>query len=247
MLEFRRSADRRTMGSFNQPATPDVGAGPPIAVALREHSFGRRMLRYTNSVTDGYPFLQSNDGRHSHPPDARPTRRTSPRGARLREFGVTLRNLPRPRTHRHRRAIRPRSGARQACVKATPSSGLSSSRLPRRSQTPRDIGDRLAARRIKLSWAARSTTPTDPMGKMFFNILATFTEFEVDLLRMRTREGMAVAGLEASDRSCRQQTELRRMHGTRTPPQRTVRTSPDPPSTAPSQAWKLLLHKRSRL
>ena len=31
------------------------------------------------------------------------------------------------------------------------------------------------------------------MGKMFFNILATFAEFEVDLLRMRTREGMAVA------------------------------------------------------
>lgn len=28
---------------------------------------------------------------------------------------------------------------------------------------------------------------------MFFNILATFAEFEVDLLRMRTREGMAVA------------------------------------------------------
>jgi len=36
-------------------------------------------------------------------------------------------------------------------------------------------------------------TPTDPMGKMFFNILATFAEFEVDLLRMRTREGMAIA------------------------------------------------------
>jgi DNA invertase Pin-like site-specific DNA recombinase len=34
------------------------------------------------------------------------------------------------------------------------------------------------------------------MGKMFFNILATFAEFEVDLvdlLRLRTREGMAIA------------------------------------------------------
>jgi DNA invertase Pin-like site-specific DNA recombinase len=31
------------------------------------------------------------------------------------------------------------------------------------------------------------------MAKMFFNILATFAEFEVDLLRMRTREGMAIA------------------------------------------------------
>ena len=35
--------------------------------------------------------------------------------------------------------------------------------------------------------------PNDPMGKMFFNILATFAEFEADLLRMRTREGMAIA------------------------------------------------------
>ena len=31
------------------------------------------------------------------------------------------------------------------------------------------------------------------MGKCFFNILATFAEFEVDLLRIRTREGMAIA------------------------------------------------------
>ena len=28
---------------------------------------------------------------------------------------------------------------------------------------------------------------------MFFNILATFAAFEVDLLRMRTRKGLAVA------------------------------------------------------
>ncbi|WP_020393492.1 recombinase family protein [Kribbella catacumbae] len=35
--------------------------------------------------------------------------------------------------------------------------------------------------------------PADPMGKTFFNILATFAEFEVDLLRLRTGEGMAIA------------------------------------------------------
>ena len=33
----------------------------------------------------------------------------------------------------------------------------------------------------------------DPMGKLFFHILATFAEFEADLIRMRTREGMAIA------------------------------------------------------
>lgn len=31
------------------------------------------------------------------------------------------------------------------------------------------------------------------MGKMFFEMLAVFAEFEVDLLRMRTREGMTIA------------------------------------------------------
>ena len=31
------------------------------------------------------------------------------------------------------------------------------------------------------------------MGKLFFNILATFAEFEADLIKLRTREGMAVA------------------------------------------------------
>ncbi|MBB6228875.1 recombinase family protein [Polymorphobacter multimanifer] len=35
--------------------------------------------------------------------------------------------------------------------------------------------------------------PTDPMGKMFFDILAASAEFESDLIRLRTREGMAVA------------------------------------------------------
>jgi hypothetical protein len=39
------------------------------------------------------------------------------------------------------------------------------------------------------------------MGKCFSNILATFAEFEVDLLRMQTREGMAVAALEAGSKA----------------------------------------------
>jgi DNA invertase Pin-like site-specific DNA recombinase len=58
------------------------------------------------------------------------------------------------------------------------------------------------------------------MGKMFFNILATFAEFEVDLLRMRTREGMAVARAKGKLQgkkpklSDKQQRELRRMYGT---------------------------------
>ncbi len=35
--------------------------------------------------------------------------------------------------------------------------------------------------------------PTDPVGRLLFDILGTVAEFEADLIRMRTREGMAVA------------------------------------------------------
>src|SRR5271166_235576 len=66
-------------------------------------------------------------------------------------------------------------------------------RLARSVPDARHIGDSLVARDIKLSLGGTIHDPADPLGKMFFNILATFAEFEVDLLRLRTREGMAVA------------------------------------------------------
>ncbi|MGH6674901.1 MAG: recombinase family protein, partial [Xanthobacteraceae bacterium] len=66
-------------------------------------------------------------------------------------------------------------------------------RLARSVPDARDIADSLAARGIKLALGASVYDPADPMGKMFFNILATFAEFEADLIRLRTREGMAIA------------------------------------------------------
>ena len=93
-------------------------------------------------------------------------------------------------------------------------------RLARSVPDARAIGDALTERGIKPSLGGQVYDPADPMGKMFFNILATFAEFEVDLLRMRTREGMAVAKAKGKLRgkqpklSPKQQTELRRMHGT---------------------------------
>ena len=66
-------------------------------------------------------------------------------------------------------------------------------RLARSVPDAGQIGDSLAARGVRLSLGGTVYDPADPMGKMFFNILATFAEFEVDLLRMRTREGMAIA------------------------------------------------------
>ena len=93
-------------------------------------------------------------------------------------------------------------------------------RLARSVPDARDIGDTLVTRGVRLSLGGTIYDPADPMSKMFFNMLAVFAEFEADLLRMRTREGMATA------RDCgklkgkkpkltsRQQAELTRMHAT---------------------------------
>jgi DNA invertase Pin-like site-specific DNA recombinase len=91
-------------------------------------------------------------------------------------------------------------------------------RLARSVPDARDIGDSLVARGVKLSLGGQIYDPTDPMGKMFFNILATFAEFEVDLLRMRTREGMAIAKAKGKLKgkqpklSARQQAHLVELH-----------------------------------
>jgi DNA invertase Pin-like site-specific DNA recombinase len=93
-------------------------------------------------------------------------------------------------------------------------------RLARSVPDARDIGDSLVARGVRLSLGGTIYDPTDPMGKMFFNIFATFAEFEVDLLRLRTREGMAIARAKGKLRgkqpklTTRQQRELVRMHDT---------------------------------
>lgn len=93
-------------------------------------------------------------------------------------------------------------------------------RLARSVPDARAIGDSLAARGVKLQLGASVHDPSDPMGKLFFNILATFAEFEADLIKLRTREGMAVARAKGKLRgkkpklSDRQQKELRRMYDT---------------------------------
>ena len=93
-------------------------------------------------------------------------------------------------------------------------------RLARSVPDARAIADALIVRGVKLVLGASVYDPADPMGKMFFNILATFAEFEADLIRMRTREGMAIARAKGKLRgkspklSDKQQKELRRMHET---------------------------------
>ena len=93
-------------------------------------------------------------------------------------------------------------------------------RLARSVPDARTIADALVARGVKLALGVSVYDPADPMGKMFFNILATFAEFEADLIRLRTREGMAIARSRSKLRgkkpklSDRQQKEVRRMYDT---------------------------------
>lgn len=83
------------------------------------------------------------------------------------------------------------------------------------------------------------------MGKMFFNILATLAEFEIDLLRLRTREGTAIARSKGKLRgkqpklTARQQAHLAQLHdaGEHTIAElANCSRSPGPPSTEHSSA-----------
>jgi len=91
-------------------------------------------------------------------------------------------------------------------------------RLARSVPDARHIADSLVERGVKLAIGSSIYDPVDPMGKMFFNILATFAEFEADLIRLRTREGMAIARAKGRLRgkqpklSIKQHKELRRMY-----------------------------------
>jgi DNA invertase Pin-like site-specific DNA recombinase len=62
-------------------------------------------------------------------------------------------------------------------------------RLARSVPDARTIADALVARGVKLALGSSVYDPADPMGKMFFNILATFAEFEADLIRVAHARG----------------------------------------------------------
>jgi len=93
-------------------------------------------------------------------------------------------------------------------------------RLARSVPDARAIADGLVERGVALSLGGTRYDPDDPMGRMFFNVLATFAEFESDLIRIRTREGMAIARAKGKLRgrqpklTPKQQVELRRMYDT---------------------------------
>jgi DNA invertase Pin-like site-specific DNA recombinase len=91
-------------------------------------------------------------------------------------------------------------------------------RLARSLPDAREIIDDLTRRHVKLSLSGSVHDPTDPIGRLLFNVLAMVAEFESDLIRLRTREGMQVAKAKGRLRgrrprlTPRQEAHLRALH-----------------------------------
>ncbi len=63
-------------------------------------------------------------------------------------------------------------------------------RLARSLPNASDILSELTGKNVRLSLGGSIHDPNDPIGRLLFNVLAMVAEFESDLIRMRTREGM---------------------------------------------------------
>ena len=91
---------------------------------------------------------------------------------------------------------RARPGLREALAAYRARAILVVTKLDRLAQSLRDakdIVDDLTQREVGLSIGGSVHDPTDPVGRLLFNVLAMVAEFEADLIRARTREGMQVA------------------------------------------------------
>ncbi len=91
---------------------------------------------------------------------------------------------------------RERPGLRQALAACRAGDTLVVTKLDRLARSlpdARAIADELTTRSVKLSLGGSVHDPTDPGGRLLFNVLAMVAEFEADLARLRTREGMKVA------------------------------------------------------
>jgi DNA invertase Pin-like site-specific DNA recombinase len=66
-------------------------------------------------------------------------------------------------------------------------------RLARSVPDARAIGEELTTAGVRLSLGGSVYDPNDAIGRLLFNVLAMVAEFEADLIRMRTVEGMRVA------------------------------------------------------
>ncbi len=91
---------------------------------------------------------------------------------------------------------RDRPGLRQAMAACRAGDTLVVTKLDRLARSlpdARNIADELTAGQVKLSLGGAVYDPVDPVGRLLFSVLALIAEFEADLARLRTREGMQIA------------------------------------------------------
>lgn len=93
-------------------------------------------------------------------------------------------------------ATRARPGLREALAACREGDTLVVTKLDRLARSlpdARDIAVELTKKGVVLNLGRSIYDPTDPIGRLLFNVLGMVAEFEADLIRARTREGMAVA------------------------------------------------------
>jgi len=86
-----------------------------------------------------------------------------------------------------------RPGLDQALAAVHAGDTLIVPRLDRSVPDACSLADLIISHGARLQIGSTVYDPEDPFGKMSFNILATFAEFEADIIRLRTIEGMARA------------------------------------------------------
>lgn len=112
----------------------------------------------------------------------------------LAKLGVTLERIY--VDHGLTGTNRERPGLREALAACRAGDTLVVTKLDRLARSlpdARDIVDELTRRQVRLRIAGAVHDPDDPVGRLLFNVLAMVAEFESDLIRQRTREGMRVA------------------------------------------------------
>ena len=91
---------------------------------------------------------------------------------------------------------RDRPGLKAVLAACRPGDTLVVTKLDRLARSLRDATDiaaELTAAGVRLNLGGSVYDPTDPVGRLLFNVLGMVAEFESDLIRARTREGMASA------------------------------------------------------
>jgi DNA invertase Pin-like site-specific DNA recombinase len=91
---------------------------------------------------------------------------------------------------------RERPGLREAMAACRAGDTLVVTKLDRLARSVPDahaILAELTERRVRFQIGSTVHDPSDPIAKLLLNVLAMVAEFEADLIRQRTREGMAIA------------------------------------------------------